>query len=108
MAEPNDRRAVERFPVNAQTACDFASPVLEDFGPVRIKNVSTDGIGLIVSQQLERGLLLTVGLANRSKSFAKMVLVRVMHSTPQPGGTYLVGGTFETPLTYDELCAMVM
>jgi|GEM_PF-4523290 len=57
---------------------------------------------------LERGLLLAVGLANQSKSFAKTVLVRVMHVTPQPGGTYLVGGTFETPLTYDELRAMVM
>ena len=103
MSEQNDRRVSERFPVNAQTACDFLSPVLEDFGAVRIKNVSTEGIGLIVSQQMERGLLLAVSLANRSKSFAKTMLVRVMHCTPQPGGTYLVGGTFETPLTYDEL-----
>jgi hypothetical protein len=36
------------------------------------------------------------------------MMVRVMHVTSQQGGTFLVGGSFETPLTYDELCAMVM
>ena len=108
MAEPEDRRAQERFPVNADTACDFLSPVLEDFGPVRIKNVSSEGIGLLVGHKIHAGLLLAVTLVNRSKSFSKTVLVRVMHVTPQPGGTFLVGGTFAAPLTYDELRTMVM
>lgn len=108
MVDPKDRRSAERFPVNAHTACNFLSPVLEDFGPVRIKNVSTEGIGLMVAHKLEPGLLLAVGLANEDKSFAKTVLVRVAHVTPQPGGTYLVGGTFEIPLTYDELRTLVM
>jgi len=103
-----DRRAVERFPVNSDTACDFLSPVLEDFGPVRIKNISNDGIGLVVSRKLEAGLLLSVNLVNRSRSFTKTMLVRVVHVTPQPGGTFLIGGTFKTPLTYEELTAMVM
>lgn len=108
MAESNERRTAERFPVNSQTACTFLSPVLEDFGPVRIKNVSGEGIGLVTGQKLEPGLLLAVTLVNPSKSFAKTMMVRVMHVTPQPGATFLVGGAFETPLTYDELCAMVM
>jgi hypothetical protein len=30
-----------------------------------------------------------------------------MHSTPTAGG-YLVGGTFLTPLTYEELRSMLM
>ena len=108
MPEPSDRRAVDRFPVNAQTVCEFLSPVLEDFGAVRIKNVSTDGIGMIVNHKLEAGLLLAVTLANPSRSFAKTLLTRVMHVTPQPGGAYLVGCEFQTPLTYDELTTMVM
>jgi len=108
MVDPKDRRVAERFPVNAQTACNFLSPVLEDFGPVRIKNVSNEGIGLMVGHKLEPGLLLAVSLANPAKSFAKTLLVRVAHVTPQAGGAYLVGGTFETPLTYDELKTLVM
>ncbi len=108
MAEPNDRRAQERFPVNSDTACDFLSPVLEDFGPVRILNVSPDGIGLITGHKLHVGLLLAVTLVNRAKSWSKTVLVRVAHVTAQHGNTFLVGGTFNTPLTYEELKTMVM
>ena len=108
MTDQSDRRAAERFPVTADTACVFLSPVLEDFGAVRIKNVSSDGIGLVVSQKVEPGLLLAITLANQSKSFKKTVLTRVVHVTAQPGGTYLVGCALTMPLTYDELCAMVM
>jgi hypothetical protein len=35
------------------------------------------------------------------------VLVRVVHAQTQPGGC-TVGGTFETPLTYEELTSLVM
>ncbi len=108
MTAPSDRRAAERFPVNADTACDFLSPVQEDFGPVRIKNVSNEGIGLIVGRKLEAGMLVTLTLANRTRSFSKNFLVRVAHVTPQPGGTFLIGGTFQTSLTYEELRTLVM
>jgi hypothetical protein len=108
MAEGSERRGAERFPVNNDTACTFLSPVLEDFPPVRIQNISNSGIGLIVSDRLAAGMLLAVGLANPTRSFAKTVMVRVVHVTPQAGGTFLVGGSFETPLTYEELRSMVM
>ena len=103
-----DRRAAERFPVSSNTACNFMSPVVEDFGPVRIKNVSTDGIGLIVGRKVEAGQLVAVSLVNPTQKFAKTVLVRVAHITPQAGGSFLVGGTFNSPLTYEELRALVM
>jgi hypothetical protein len=103
-----ERRGAERFPVNIDTSCNFVSPVLEDFGTVRIKNVSSDGIGLLVSRKIEPGLLLAITLTNQAKPFTKTMLVRVMHVTAQPGGAYLVGGTFITPLSYDELRTMVM
>jgi hypothetical protein len=105
--DPADRRQAERFPVTADTTCSFASPVLEDIGPVRIRNISTDGIGLLMTHQMEEGTLLAVGLSNKAKNFSKMVLVRVIHVTPQQGG-FLVGGSFEAPLTYDEFRTMVM
>jgi hypothetical protein len=35
------------------------------------------------------------------------MLVRVVHVTPEHG-VFLVGGTFNTPLTYDELTTLVM
>jgi hypothetical protein len=42
-----EQRKAERFAVNADVACSFASPVLEDFGPVKIKNISMVGVGLV-------------------------------------------------------------
>ena len=108
MAAPNEQRAEERFPANANSACSFASPVVEDFGPVRLKNLSLKGIGLITSRKVEPGSLLAIKLVNPHKKFTKTALVRVAHATPQIGGTFLVGGDWETPLTYEELCILVM
>jgi hypothetical protein len=107
MSEPIDRRTAERFPVNADASCSFLSPVVEDFGPARILNISMEGIGLRVSRPVEPGALLTVTLENVAKNYARTVLVRVVHSTPGPG-SYLVGGTFTTPLPYQELTTLVM
>jgi hypothetical protein len=107
MPDPADRRATERFPVNADTSCAFVSPVVEDFGQAKIKNISLDGIGLLLTRPLETGTLLAVTISNAPRGFNKTVLVRVVHATRHNGG-FLVGGTFSTPLTYNELTTLVM
>lgn len=108
MAIEKEQRESERFPINSSSACVLVSPVAEDFGAVRVKNLSNNGIGLISSKKVEVGALLAVKLANSAKKVAKTLLVRITHVTAQPGNTYLIGGTLDTPLTYDELCAFVM
>ena len=108
MPDPNEKREAERFPVSSSTACAFVSPVLVDFGPIKIRNVSTHGIGMITSYPMQLGLLLAIKLVNPAKNFTKTMLVRVAHVTPQAGGTHLVGGSLDTPLTYEELCMLVM
>jgi hypothetical protein len=107
MTERVERRTVERFPAGMDATSTFVSPVVEDFGPVKVKNVSLDGVGLLLSRQVEAGTLLAVTLANSTKGFAKTVLVRVNHAQPQPGGC-MVGGNFLTPITYEELTFLVM
>ena len=108
MAGFQEKRATERFAVNAHVDCAFASPVLEDFGNVKITNISTSGIGLIITEPVAPGMLLVIKLVNPAKKFSKAMLVRVVHVTPQPSGSQLVGGTLDTPLAYEELCALVM
>lgn len=108
MEDPSDRRQSERFPVTADTTCHFAGQVAEDLGSVRIKNVSMEGIGLVVGKSVKPGAVLVVGITNKAKSFNRVMLVRVVHVTAQVGGTFLVGGTFETPLTYQDLTTLVM
>lgn len=108
MSASQDKRAADRFLVSESSACVFASPVLEDFGPVRIVNISMHGIGLSTTEPLQTGLLLAVRLVNPGNKFDRTMLVRVIYILPQAGGAYIVGGKFETPLTYEEMCALVM
>jgi hypothetical protein len=102
-----DRRITDRFPVNVGAACPFAAPVSDTLGPVRLKEVSMAGVGLLVGRRVEPGALLAVTLANPAKGFARTALVRVAHCAQVSGG-YLVGGSFEAPLSYQELTALVM
>jgi len=108
MSNPGEKRVAERFPVNPGSACVFASPVLEDFGPVKLVNVSLNGVGFISMEKLHDNLMMAIKLENSTKKFAKTMLVRIVHVTPQASGTYLVGGVFDTALTYDELCNFVL
>ena len=103
-----ERRKEERFSTPPHVECSFASPVLEDFGKVKITSISRSGIGLVVSEAVATGMLLAVKLVNPIKNFSKTLLVRVVHSTPQPGGAYLVGGSLDEPLTYEELTALAL
>jgi hypothetical protein len=96
-----------RMPVNADTSCSFVAPVVADFGAAKIKDISMQGIGLIVGRKVDPGALLAVTLTNPAKGFAKTMIVKVAHATPQPGGC-LVGGNFTVPLTYQELTTLVM
>jgi hypothetical protein len=107
MAGSGDRRSAERMPVVSGTNCSFAGRVIEDVGPVRIQDVSLEGIGLILVRRVEVGVLLSIGLANPPRGIDKAVLVRVAHVTAVPGGFH-VGGVFTAPLTYQELTSLVM
>jgi hypothetical protein len=110
MADSVDRRAAERLAVNAGTGCAFAGQIKEDIGPAKVRDVSLDGVGLIVSRRVEVGSVLAIIITNTSNANQKLqktVLVRVAHVTPVHGG-FLVGGTFTEPLTYQEFTSLVM
>jgi hypothetical protein len=103
----SDRRAAERIAVNVGTRCSFVGRVVDDVGPVKIRDVSLDGIGLVLMRSVPAGTVLTVGLTNPDKGFNKSVMIRVVHVTPITGA-FLVGGSFTEPLTYQELTSLVM
>ncbi len=107
MADPTDRRGAECFPVNADACCPFLSPVEETHTPVKIRDISMAGIGLLISRRIEPGALLALTLSNPARNFTKTVLVRVVHATTLHGN-YLIGGTFTVPLTYQEMTTLVL
>ena len=104
MAESDDRRAAERIPVIAGTACTFAGRVVDDVGAVRIRDVSLQGIGIVLMRSVPIGTVLVITLSHPGRLSRTMAAGRTL---PVPGG-FLVGGSFKEPLTYQELTALVM
>lgn len=105
--ELNDRRGACRLRVTGHTECQFAVPLVRDLGPVRIENITMNGIGLRVQQPVEVGMIMAIGIRNVPKAFDRVHLVHVAHVTAGPDGSFLVGGTLDPPLTYQEFAALV-
>jgi hypothetical protein len=107
MAESADRRASERIPVSAGSTCLVAGRIVDDVGPVKIRDVSLDGIGLVLSKTIQAGTVLLINLANKSKNYSRLMKVKIVHVTPINGG-FLAGGSFAEPLSYQEFTMLVM
>lgn len=103
-----DKRIAIRYEVNNTTSCPFVLPIQHDLGKAKIKDVSTEGVGLWMPDSIEPGTLLAIGLSNPSQNFFRTMIVQVVHSTPNRGGGYHIGGAFLTPLSYEELRSMLM
>jgi hypothetical protein len=72
----------------------------------RVRDVSVCGVGLRVSGAIEPGRDLTVEFTD-SASFRRILAARVIHSSAQSDGTWVVGCRFVTPLREDELRAFL-
>jgi hypothetical protein len=102
-----ERREAKRFTVNPGAVCAFTGPAAETAGPAEVLNVSTTGVGLLMARRVKVGTVLSVTLSDRAREFSKTVLVRVVHVGGESGG-WVVGGAFDTPLTFEELTALVL
>src|SRR5262245_22053147 len=78
-----DQRSTERYKVNSNTACDFASPVLEDFEPVNVVNISTTGVGFTTTEKVQVDLVFIIRLVNPPRKFARLALIHVAKVSPQ-------------------------
>src|SRR5437016_5944093 len=105
--QPVERRMAMRYPVNADTTCPMVMPVKDDLGPARVRDVSTDGVGLLLSRPVEPGSYIVVTLKNQAQNFSRIQLVQVVHATKAAGG-YSIGGTFLTLLTHAELSKLLL
>jgi hypothetical protein len=70
--------------------------------PARVMNISLDGIALHSGENFPPETVLTIGLQGHTSKQSR-VEMRVVHTTPQPNATWLIGGAFLTPLDPDTL-----
>jgi hypothetical protein len=100
-----ERRMSARYPCSLSISCQptaAAGKVLA----ARSLDVSFEGLGLVLPQPLEPGTLVEVEMRNAAGNFARIRLLLVVHTRPNPEGGWLLGGTFYTELTSEELHAL--
>jgi hypothetical protein len=104
---PADRRGVPRHAYELQPFCCFASDGEAGSPPARVRDISTTGIGLLLEQPLKPGAVLILRLQVSDGRLSRPLPARVMHSTPQPDGGWLVGCQFVRPLGSQQLRALL-
>jgi c-di-GMP-binding flagellar brake protein YcgR len=98
----SDRRACIRHDIALPTRCERAN----DPEPVLVKgsarNISREGISVVLGQGFEIGDVLKIELASEQQSIATVVLACVVH-VGQDGGNWVHGCAFVSELSDQEL-----
>jgi hypothetical protein len=101
-----DRRGADRYECGGQPFWRVVGAGTVDPSPGRVRDVSTTGIGLYVQQPLKPGTVFVLTLQT-SHRLSRPLPVRVMHSTRQPDGDWLVGCQFVRRLSEQDLQALL-
>jgi hypothetical protein len=73
--------------------------------PIRVTDISTDGLSLILSRAVASGTILSIDLFNANRGSAQRVHLRVVRCMPHPSGEWIAGTKFLIPLSDFELSA---
>lgn len=98
----SDVRAWVRYPCDVELVFYSVVAAAREKCPARIVNISAGGIALCVHRQFESGTLLRLELSADVQSLRKLT-ARVVHLADKKDGTYVLGCTFATELTGDDL-----
>jgi hypothetical protein len=103
-----ERRAAVRHASTMEAACHpIAVPAVGPSCPARIWDISQDGLALIVPHPYEPGVVLSVVPEVLPQSLAPGLVARVLHVAPHGDGQWKAGCSFLSPLSEDELHALL-
>jgi hypothetical protein len=102
-----ERRASTRYPCNLATSCRLAASVKQEPRSARVRNISAGGISLVLSHEFASGDIIAVELRSMTRSFVREFKLRVIYCIEHPSGDYILGGSFTSPLTDEEVTAFL-
>jgi hypothetical protein len=103
-----DRRGALRWTCNLEARCLTApSRREEDWLPARIQNLSVCGL-LLTGPRSEPNRLLAVELRAQNGSLTCLLMARVVHARPAPGGGWALGCRLTTHLSDRQLRALLL
>jgi PilZ domain len=101
-----DKRRIPRVP---GTTVGPLRILTADPGPActaQVRDVSIQGIGLLVDQPIETGTPLVVGAGPSGKPMRTELKMQVCHATRQTDGKWLLGCQFARYLTADDFLVL--
>jgi len=100
-----ERRAVVRYLCDREITY---SPVMSrERSWARVRNISSHGIGLLLGTPLEPGTDMVVDMKTMDPRISLSLVARVVHSTMQEEGNWLVGCKFLTRPTEEQVLALL-
>jgi hypothetical protein len=103
-----ERRLFRRMPCKLRVQARLVRVTQEGVWLATIRNVSSEGIGLMVNRCAQRGMSLTVEIPSRPPLMRKPTLVQVVHARANGSGQWwTVGGQLVHKLTKDELDVLI-
>ena len=103
----SDRRATIRFTSGKECPCQALSSEKDMRWPAEVKDVSADGIGLLMNRRFEPRTVLTLEIPARGQVAAHRLLVRVVRVQAMPKRRWLVGCIFAMRLGEEEVRTMI-
>ncbi len=102
-----ERRAHVRYSHALRTTC---RPLGREAGTwsARVRDVSRSGVALLMDREVRLGAVLVVALDGLGGRFARPQLMRAIRVRPEGAGAWNVGCTFVTPLSEDDLQALLL
>jgi hypothetical protein len=97
-----ERRASVRFPCPTDSFHYSVAKGTDVCLIAQVRDLSREGIGLVFTQRVERGTILSVELQSKSQRLPCFLLASVVHAEAVPGGNWLAGCRFARLLTEAE------
>jgi hypothetical protein len=103
-----DRRRSVRYRPNADCACQALLLLGEDRWPARVRNVSTEGICLVLDSPFPPGTRCVVELVNQLGLFTRRLSLEIVHVSRTDDNRFMLGGPFiEARLRIEEVWALL-
>ena len=101
-----ERRILPRYLGSRVISCQVIALPGKVPVQVKLRDISSAGIGLLSREPLALGSFLIVELQG-AKKFSLRLRAHVVHATPQPDGFWVLGCLLERALRHEELEAML-
>jgi hypothetical protein len=104
---PPDQRTWVRFACNVKATYQRIAEERPAPKSAKVLNLSATGVGLVVSEEVENGALLSVELHAASGDFRRTMLSCVVHVTARGEGEWALGCNFIRSLSEEDLKALL-